>query len=366
MLSPVSQIPFRPSRHRIILLAGIAALLGSSAVQAADGTWAGTGTGPQAWSDIANWASGIIPGATTGTTNGDTAIFNSVTTGTQVTIDAGRIIKTITFGPSSGFFTLGNSTPNAGSALNLASGGNITLQMGYSAAGTATGNIIDAPLVLQPATSGTAGVYSFINNAVVGADTTATTSKLNIAGTITGGTTSSTITLTLGGTVGTRNAANAAGAATNANNISGIISDGGAAGGLGISVTGTTTGSAQIDAWTSLDSIPTAARPISIPPSFTSIASAISAMLVRSALAPMALSLSAATATSSIRVPLPPRIAPSPATGVASTTTAPVSSPSLARSPIRIASLSAATAPSPSMARSPGGRWSKRTATCSP
>lgn len=214
----------------------------------ADGTWSGS-TGTQAWSDSANWLSGSIPGATSGTTNSDTATFNSASTGTFVTIDAGRIVKNISFGASAGWFTLGDSTANTGSALNLSSGGNITLQNGYAATAAATGNLIDAPLVLEPASTSTAGTYTFNNSALSGADTVAATPKLNIAGNISGGTTSSTITLTLAGTVGTRNAANAAGALNAANTISGIISNGGATGGLGITINGTNSTAARINAW---------------------------------------------------------------------------------------------------------------------
>ncbi len=218
--------------------------LGGTTGWAASATWTG-GTGTQAWSNGANWSTDpAVPGATSGTTNADVATFNTATAGTNVTIDAGRNIRTLTFGAGAGVFTIGETTANTGEALSLSSSGNITLETGVTATTT-----INAPLILQPASSSTAGTSSFNNSAISGADTTASTPKLNFAGDISGGTTSAGITLTLAGTVGTRNGSNSASALTSANTISGVISDGGATNGLAVTINGTNTSSSRINAW---------------------------------------------------------------------------------------------------------------------
>ena len=58
------------------------------------GNWIGSNS--SAWSDNGNWG-GAIPGATTGTTNPDTATFDQNAPNSPLTIDAGRNISDITF-----------------------------------------------------------------------------------------------------------------------------------------------------------------------------------------------------------------------------------------------------------------------------
>lgn len=214
---------------------------GNHSAEAASGSWLSGQTGTRDWSNSANWTGGTIPGATSGITNADTATFGSNTDATFITIDAGRLIRTLTFNGTNaaGLYTLGSAGVNLGEALNLSSGGNIT-----QSPGTTTGLTLHAPLILQPASPTTAGTYSILNNSTSVANNSAdnNTFKITILGDITGGTTSSTLTLTLGGTAGNRTN-NAS-----ANVLSGLISDGGAAGGLGISVTGVSGGGQG--AWT--------------------------------------------------------------------------------------------------------------------
>ncbi|MEN3939914.1 autotransporter-associated beta strand repeat-containing protein [Prosthecobacter sp. SYSU 5D2] len=210
-------------------------------LNAANGSWLSGQTGTQNWADGANWTGGIIPGSTSGSTNADTATFGSNTGAAFITIDAGRIIRTMTFNGqnTAGLYTLGSAGINLGEALSLSSGGNMTMPLN-----TTTALTVHAPLILQPASSTTAGTYTITNNSTsatnVNSDTN--TYKINLLGDITGGTTSSTITLTLGGTAGNRTHN------PSANVLSGLVSDGGAAGGLGISVTGPSGGS--LGAWT--------------------------------------------------------------------------------------------------------------------
>ena len=56
----------------------------------ADSSWVSGQTGTRDWSGPANWASGIVPGAITGSTSPDSATFGSNTGSTLITIDAGR------------------------------------------------------------------------------------------------------------------------------------------------------------------------------------------------------------------------------------------------------------------------------------
>lgn len=130
-------------------------------------------------------------------------------------IDAGRNIKSLSFGSGLVFpsaFTVGTT---GGNALLLSSGGSISFIGGST--GTNTTITVNAPLVLEGASTTTAGTYTFSN-----AHATAS-NRLLIGGLVSGGTTSSNVTLTL------------TGANTGTNEVSGVISDGAAAGGLAIS-----------------------------------------------------------------------------------------------------------------------------------
>lgn len=165
----------------------------------ASGTWSGVTDGLWSSANGTNWSVTPSPGATTGTTNGDTATFNSAgNSNTTIAIDAGRNIKSLLFDTAAADYALGSAGANSGNAPTLTSGGSITL------ASTLTGtNVIEtfnAPLVL-------AGSYTFTNSY---ADAS---SALVFNGNITN-TAASTLTISGAGT-GTGNL------------ISGSISDGG-------------------------------------------------------------------------------------------------------------------------------------------
>src|SRR5207302_9976335 len=119
-------------------------------------------------------------------------------------------IKSITFGVCvgnvAGAYTIGTT---GGNSLLLSSGGSISIT------NNSGGNVetVNAPIVLEPASNTTAGTYSFNNLSGTGSNI------LVIGGTVTGGTTTQGITLTLTG-----------GSGPSGNEVKGIISDGGAAG----------------------------------------------------------------------------------------------------------------------------------------
>lgn len=205
--------------------------------KAADAAWISGQIGTQDWSNGLNWASGIAPGATSGTTNPNTATFGSNTGSTLITIDAGRNLRSLLFSGTNslGLYTIGSAGAGLGESLHLSSGGSILISPG-----TLTVTTINAPIILEAASGTTAGTYSFTNNATSD-DADPNQFKLNIAGSISGGITTSTITLNLNGSAGNRSSS------TSANLITGLISDGGAAGGLSIAVSGINGG--QRGAW---------------------------------------------------------------------------------------------------------------------
>ncbi len=162
-----------------------------------------TGATNTTWATAGNWT-GAVPGATSGTTNTDTATFNTYnSTNPTPVVDAGRNLQNITFdnGTSdlTNSLTLGTTT---GNALLLTSGG--TIQTTFSVANPMT---VNAPLVLE----GVAGTYTFTSAA------TSSMGTLNFGGSITPGATSGVTTLTLNG------------ANTGSNTISGAMSDHGGA-----------------------------------------------------------------------------------------------------------------------------------------
>ncbi len=189
--------------------------------QAASATWNATPTNGfwEAAGAENNWSTGAatFPGALNATTNTDVATFlTSNTTTIAINSSAGNSsplgIGGIVFGVSGSTpsaFTIGSGGANGGNSLLLDSGSNITFASGVT--GTTT-QIVNAPLVLQPASGILAGTYQFVNSS-------ASTSALEINGNISGGTTTQGITLTLSGTN------------SNVGNVlSGVISNGAAAG----------------------------------------------------------------------------------------------------------------------------------------
>jgi autotransporter-associated beta strand protein len=154
-----------------------------------------TGAGSTSWSTSGNWT-GAVPGATTGTTNLDTASFIQSAVNSPLTIDAGRNVQNIAFTTANvNSMTVGTV---GGPALLLTAAG--TIQTTSSVVNLQT---VNAPLTLE-------GGYTFSSGAASSAAT------LNFGGRIAPGPTSGITTLTLGGS-------NAG-----ANTISGVLADNGA------------------------------------------------------------------------------------------------------------------------------------------
>jgi autotransporter-associated beta strand protein len=175
---------------------------------AADATWNVNADGN--WADAANWDPAAAPGATTGTTNADSATFGTIiSAGTAITVDADRNLAGIDFAGNSSAYTL------SGGSLILTSGGTLKT----SGAGSGHTDTVSSPITLANADSDTKGSYSILS------DSTTATRLLVVSGNITGSATSGTTTLTLGG------------ANTGNNTISGVISDGGG-GSLAVEKTG--------------------------------------------------------------------------------------------------------------------------------
>jgi len=191
----------------------ISIVLVAAPSQAANATWNGGSTTDGNWTNGLNWVGGAAPGDTSGsTTNLDVATFNAAiahgwgTAGTPVVIDsASENIGGITFTTLAAPYFIGST---GGNSL-LLSGGGTTQVLGLtSTTGTVT-ETINAPLVIEGASAG----YTFLNSSTSG--TGNGTGILNIGGAISGTGAGNTI-LTLDGTN------------TNANTISGSISNGSA------------------------------------------------------------------------------------------------------------------------------------------
>ena len=180
------------------LLPAAAALLAfpfHHSARAATVTWNG-GSGAD-WNTAANppWSGGAVPAAA------DTAVFNSNIA--SVALASSGTITSVSFDTSAGSLAIGATN---GGTLTLLNNG--TVQVLSTLSGTGKTIAVNAPLVLTPASSTTAGSYTFSNNS---GDATNT---LNFGGAITSATTSNTETLTLSGSN------------TGNNTISGSISNG--------------------------------------------------------------------------------------------------------------------------------------------
>ena len=152
------------------------------------------GTSSNDWSDPSNWI-GPVPGAISGTTNGDTATFNQSAANSPTTIDVGRNLQGIVFDTASVSPTTIGTT--IGNSLLLTAGGSI------SSTSTVTNlESINAPLELE-------GSYAFTSSA------SNSTAPLNFGGGITPGPTGGAVVLTLSGTN------------SGLNTISGAIADNG-------------------------------------------------------------------------------------------------------------------------------------------
>lgn len=187
---------------------------GTRVLPAADATWVG-GTGTQAWATDANWNPAAAPGAITGTTNADTATFNSNVAGTAITIDPNRNIKNLAFGAAAaGAISIGSDGVSLGNALLLSSGGALTTALNSTAIVT-----VNAPLIVQPTSPTGNGSYTFTNNSA-SADNDANAYKIFLNGNISGAATTGTITLNFGGSAGNRSGD------SSGNEVNGVISNG--------------------------------------------------------------------------------------------------------------------------------------------
>jgi len=202
-----SMRPIQPLTKRIselipqVVLA--CSLMSASHALAATVVWTGTGADGN-WTTSGDWTGGVVPGTTSGTTNGDYAFFNATSGTTHVTIDSGRNLAGLQFGGGSTLnYTIGD---NSGNALLLSSGGQITI--GGNGVNNPGANslvfTVAAPLVIE----GNNATYSFANWAY-----NAVNPQLVLSGSITAAASSGTTTITLDGALG-------------ANAISGAISDG--------------------------------------------------------------------------------------------------------------------------------------------
>jgi fibronectin-binding autotransporter adhesin len=144
-------------RFQNLLLLFLAAGPLAGRAPAASGAWSPTAT-TGTWQTAGNWI-GVVPGATSGTTNSDTAIFNSSSTTTTIIPDAGRNLEFITFDTSATAYTIGTIV---GNGLLLTSGG--TIQIASTFNGSGISESINAPLILE-------GSYTFADNSPLSNDT---------------------------------------------------------------------------------------------------------------------------------------------------------------------------------------------------
>lgn len=157
------------------------------------------------WSEATNWVGGIVvPGATTGTTNTDTATFGTSSV-LAVVADASRNVQNITFGAN-------NTYTLSGGPLLLTTGGKLL------ANGSSASQNVSAPLQIQ----GDPGAYT------IQSDVPGTNRLVTLTGAVSGvATVGNTTTLNLDGASGTNNIINA------------VVSDGVGGGKLAIIKAGT-------------------------------------------------------------------------------------------------------------------------------
>jgi fibronectin-binding autotransporter adhesin len=205
-------ILIQPQRHSVAAFVATfaCATLGIATASAqTSGTWSGTTS--NAWATTTNWNGGVVPGATSGTTSLDIALFNTNPTNKAPTWSTYLNLAGFTFDTGAGAYTIGTTS---GSAAFLTSGGTTQLTTGGTAA-----QIINAPLVVLNASGSNSGAYLFLNSA-----------------------TASAATLTLGGAIsGQATASNTTAITFNSNQagtISGVISDGTAGGAVSLAKLG--------------------------------------------------------------------------------------------------------------------------------
>jgi len=189
----------------VLSLLGLA-LFGASTAQAADATWNVNAAGN--WATGASWLPTAAPGATTGTTNADTATFGTVISLARiVTVDANRNIFGINFAGNSSAYTL------SGGNLLLTDGGLIQTSGG----GSGHTDTISSAIAIQ----GNAGAATFTAGS-------STAGRLLSIGAVTGvSAAANTTTLTLNGTNTGNNLVGAIGNGAGGGNLAVVKSDAG-------------------------------------------------------------------------------------------------------------------------------------------
>lgn len=180
---------------------------------AANFTWNNAGGGE--WNDLNNWTPNTPPNTPGVPGINDIGIFNTTLSG-PVTINAAASVKYFEFSGGASSVMIGTTD---GPAITAGTSGNATVK--NSVTGTNKSFIINAPLVLTPASSTASGQFKFDNQSTA----VGVTNALIVNGAISSGPTSSTMNVILTGN------------STAANTISGLISDGGAEGGLSVQKT---------------------------------------------------------------------------------------------------------------------------------
>lgn len=200
--------PF-PSYRKFLALAGSTSVfLSCLPAFAADATWNVNAGGN--WFATGNWLPTAAPGATSGSTNTDTATFGSaILQARLVTVDTNRNLTGITFSGNSFVYTLSSGN------LLLTNGGLIQT----SGNGAAHTDIISTVIAIQ----GDGGAATFTSGASING-------SIMSLGAVTGVSTGANVTnLTLNGTNGT---------SSSASTITGIIGNGGGGGKLAVTKSG--------------------------------------------------------------------------------------------------------------------------------
>jgi len=188
----------------------------ASLALAQSSTWTGGGDPDPLWSNADNWAGGTIPGATSGTTNSDTATIEQVDF-REIEVDANRIIGSIHFPLT----TTLDGFRFFGADLNLAHGGSIATPISQSQAGDI---VFENNLIFHPADATSNGFYAI--NHLSRAPSSPAARDLRFEGNLSAGTTTGSFALNMGTNFRTQVI------------FEGVISDGGAAQGLSLNIAG--------------------------------------------------------------------------------------------------------------------------------
>jgi autotransporter-associated beta strand protein len=130
----------------LVLLSALGTGRAALALSGSNTWYSGAGSGN--WQTTSNWGSGtfnfVVPGTTSGTTNTDTATFDTGSSTTSIVPDANRNLGNISFGNSAAAYTISTT---GGNALLMTSFG--TIQIAGTFSGSNLTETIDAPLTLE-------------------------------------------------------------------------------------------------------------------------------------------------------------------------------------------------------------------------